>query len=235
MMNITTKVSVLVAAAVLAGCAAKPVITGDSAPQQKNATFPKAGQQVHVVTGGLVHLRADYTSRFGYHLKQPISMGFGLGRLNVSNEDMLVAATLQEKPVFCTTRKTYSDPLVGAIKPACFVEAEKGNFSQVKVAPGEYWFTKDLTPSIPFVGNEVPLSNSGKILKRELVFEGQQNGSLFFTEKQYEFNLDTPSKAKPVLSKVDAAPAQINLNGAVINVIAFTANSLTFSLEKAWD
>lgn len=234
-MSLINKLSLLFGAMVLSGCAAVPVVSGDSVPQQKNASFPKIGQQVHVVVGGLVHLRANYTSQFNYRLKTPISMRFMLGRLNVSNEEMLISATLQNNPVFCTIRRTYSDPLVGATKPACFVEGEKGAFDKVKVAPGEYWFTKDLPSPVQFLAVELPVRQAGHALKRELVFEGYQNGSLFFTEKYYEYNLEAASKAKPVLAKIGAIPARVILSDAIINVIAVTPNSLTYTLERSWD
>lgn len=137
--------------------------------------------------------------------------------------------------VYCTARNVYSDPLTGPLAKACFVTAEKGKFNKIKAAPGSYWFTKDLTPAIDYVGAEIPLIFGGKPLKRELVFEGAQNGNLFFTEKLYEMSLDSPSKAKPLLAKVDAVPAQTSLNGAVLNIVAYTANSLTFTLQQAWE
>ena len=175
--------------AALAGCAAKPTVKGDSAPQQKNATFPKAGQQIHVVNGGLVHLRADYTSRFTYRLTKPLTIGFMLGRINVSTEDLLAEADLSGENVYCTVRNVYSDPLTGPLARACFVPTDRSKFSQIKAAPGSYWFTKDLNPAIDYVGAEMPMVSGVKPLKRELVYEGSQNGSLFFTEKSYEISL----------------------------------------------
>lgn len=235
-MKLSISTLVIVATiATLAGCAAKPIVKGDSAPQQKNLTFPKEGQQIHVVNGGLVHLRADYMSRFAFRLTRPLSMGFMLGRINVSTEDVLTEAELDGGNTYCTLRNVYSDPLTGPLAKACFVPAEKGKFGQIKAAPGSYWFTKDLIPTIDYVGSEVPLIVGSKPLKRELVFEGSQNGNLFFTEKFYEISLDSPSKAKPLLAKINTVPAQISLNGAILNVVAYTANSLTFTLQKAWE
>lgn len=231
----TLTLGIVAIIAVLAGCAAKPIVKGDSAPQQKNATFPKDGQQIHVVNGGLVHLRVNYSSRYAYQLKEPLAIGFMLGRINVLREDVLFEASLEGEDVFCTVRNVYSDPLVGSIRNACFVTSEKGKFNKVKAHPGEYWFTKDISPAIDYLGAELPVVTGGKPLKRELVYEGSQNGNLFFTERLYEITLDSPSKAKPLLAKVDAVPAQVSLNGAILNVVAYTANSLTFTLQKAWE
>lgn len=228
------KVAIIAAITVLAGCAAKPVVKGDSEPQQKNATFPKIGQQIHVVNGGLVHLRTDYMSRYAYKLTSPWSIGFMLGQINVFPEDILLEANLDGQDVFCTARNVFNI-ILGPSRNACFIPLEKGKLKTVKVRPGEVWFSKEIDPPIAYIGLEVPISSSGKPFKRELVFEGTQNGNIFFTEKFYEMSLESPSKVKPVMSKIEMAPSQITLNGAVLNVVAFTANSLTFTLEKPWE
>lgn len=235
MRSLISKVALSLAVVLLAGCAARPVAKGDSLVQQKNTTFPKIGQQVHVVTGGLVHLRADYKSRYGYKLKQPVAIGLALGRVNVTTDDVLYVADLADSQVYCTTRRTYYDPLVGPQTTTCFVEGEKNFFKSIKAAPGEYWFSKELPTPVPFAGSEIAELNNKPVLKRELVFEGQQNNRLFFTEKEYEYSLETPSRAKPVLVKYESLPTKVNVNGAVLSVQAVTSNSLTFSLEKAWD
>jgi hypothetical protein len=225
----------LVAVAFLVGCAAKPIIKGDSEAQQKIANFPKLGQQVHVEVGGLVHLHADYVSRYAFRLTNPISMGFALGKLNVSPQDALAESSLDGVEVFCTTRFVYIDPLTGPHTTACFVPSSRGKFGKVKAAPGSYWFTKDLAPEVDYASVEVPQSQPGKPFKRELVFEGAQDSTLLFSEKIYEVTLDSPNKSRPVLTKVESVPTKINVNGAIINVVAFTANSLTYSVEKYFE
>jgi hypothetical protein len=219
--------------AVLAGCAA-PKIQGDSAAVSKNVTYPKEGQQIHVVPGGLVHMRADYMSRYAFRLTEPFTVGFKLGRIVATTEDVFLEANLEGKLVYCSQRYIWQDLLTIPQRRACFVSNQKGKFNQVMAAPGGFWLTNDLEPSIDYVSKEISIVLNSKILKRELVFEGSQNGNLYFTEKLYEISLDSPSRAKPLLAKVDSIPAQISLNGVILNVVAYTANSLTFTLQKAW-
>lgn len=226
---------VLVMTTVLSGCATIPTIKGDSVPREKNAFFPKENQQIHVVNGGLVHLRTNYISRFAFRMAQPLSTGFMLGRITVSTEDLLSEADLDGKRFYCTSRNAYSDPLTGPLAKACFQVAENDKFSHVKVAPGAIWFTKELTPNVDYIGFEMPIISGTKPLKRELIFEGSEGGNLLFTERLYETSLETPSRAKPLLVKVDSTPAQISLNGAILNVVAYTTNSLTYTLQKAWE
>jgi hypothetical protein len=142
---------------------------------------------------------------------------------------------LDGEDVFCTQSKVYFDPLTGPHKIACFQSVEKGKFYNLKVAPGEVWFNKQLSPPIDYVGSETAFSSGGKPLKRELIFEGSQKETVFFTEKIYEHSVEAASRAKPLMAKVEALPSRVILNGVEINIISYTSNSLTYSLEKPWE
>lgn len=234
-MNKSIAIAFSACALILASCASKPIIRGDSAVQQKVVSFPKQGQQIHAVIGGLVHLKTNYQSKYMFKLTQPLNMGFVLGKVMVSNEEILSQASLDGEDVFCTHSRVYYDPFVGPHRIACFQSADKGKFNNIKVAPGEVWFNKQLSPPIDYVGSEVAFSSGGKPLKRELIFEGGQKETLFFTEKIYEHSVETASRAKPLMIKVESVPSKVTLDGAEINIINYTSNSLTYSIEKPWD
>lgn len=219
----------------LAGCASKPTIKGDSAIQQKTLSFPKQGQQIHAVVGSIVHLKADYQNNYSYKLTSPLSMGFMLGKVIVSNQERLSQASLDGEDVFCTQSKVYFDPLSGPHAIACFQSAEKGKFNNLKVAPGAIWFNKQISPPLDYVGVETAFSSGGKPLKRELIFEGGQKETVFFTEKIYEQSVEVASRAKPLMAKVEVLPSKVILDGVEISIISFTSNSLTYSLEKPWE
>lgn len=220
----------------LAACAAKPIISGDSTVQQKSISFPKQGQQVHVVIGGIVHLKAGYQNSYSYHLTKPLALGFMLGRLYVSNQVQINQASLDGQKVFCTDSNVYSDSLAGPLKVACFESKETGKFHNVKVAPGEMWFNKEIFPPVDYVSSEhITTLSGGQALKRELIYEGGQNDTLLFTEKIYENSIDVATRTKPILAKVETVPSKVTLNGAEIYVTKFSGNSLTFVLEKPWD
>lgn len=220
---------------ILIGCAARPPTVGDSTLQLKTTSFPKQGQQVHAVAGGLVHLRANYQSSFSFRLVNPLSMGFYLGRVLVSTNDSISQASMDGDVVFCTRSKTYIDPLTGPHAIACFQSNEQGKFNSVKAAPGAMWFSKQLSPPIDYVSSEMALNLNGKPFKRELIFDGSHNQMLLFTEKIYDKSVETASQLKPFMVKVESSPSKVSVNGAEINVISYTINSLTYTLEKAWD
>lgn len=234
-MNKTIAIAVSACGLILASCASVPVISGDSTIQQKTAIFPKQGQQVHAVVGGVVHLKADYQSSYTYNLSSPLSMGFMLGRVIVSKEEMLYQGSLNGEDVFCTRSKVYYDPLTGPFAIACFQSTEKGKFNNIKVAPGAVWFNKRISPPINYVGSEIVFGSGGKPLKRELIFNGAENETLLFTEKIYERSVETASRTKPLMAKVETVPSKVTLDGTEINIINYTRNSLTYSIEKPWD
>lgn len=221
---------VILSVVVLAGCAAKPVTKGDSLTFKRSINFPPLGKKMHVISGGNVAMIADYSSKFNFFIKQPVNIGFMLGRVNVSTDEPIFSSTLSDEPVFCTKSRVYRDPLVGPHRIACFVEGSKGSFTQIKVAPGEVWFSKNLNPAVEYSGVEVPIVRPGQILKRELVYEGHQNNSIYFSEKIYEQSLDEPSRIKPVVVKYDAIPAQVSVTNMQLNVEAITSGSITYSV-----
>ena len=234
-MNKAISITVSACCLVITSCASKPMTQGDSTVQQKTVSFPKQGQQVHALVGGLVHLKADYKNRYVYRLVLPLSMGFMLGKVVVSTQEMLTQSSLDGEDVFCTTSKVYSDPLTGPLTIACFQSADKGIFTNIKVAPGLIWFNKQLSPQVDYVGSEIAFSSGGKPLKRELIFDGVQNDTLLFSEKIYEHSVEAASKTKPLMTKVATIPMKVTLDGVEINIINYGSNSLTYTIEKPWD
>ena len=235
-MNRATALTVIVCVLLLASCAAtKPIAGRDSTVQQKSVSFPKQGQQVHVLVGGLVHLKTDYQSNFTYNLAKPLNMGFMLGKVKVSPGDRLAKSTMDGEEVFCTATKVYYDPLVGPQAIVCFQSTNTGTFNNIKAAPGVVWFNKELMPPVEYVSSENAVGANGKPLKRELIFEGAEKESLLFTVKLYENSVEAASKLKPMVTKVDSVPSKVAIDGIEINIHKYTNNSLTYSIEKPWD
>lgn len=228
-------ISVVVCCLILAGCVTRPPTVGDSAVQLKTVSFPKQGQQVHAAVGGLVHLKASYKSSFSFRLVNPLSMGFYLGKIVVSTTDLISQSSLDGEVVFCTSSNTYIDPLTGPHAISCFQSSDQGKFGSVKAAPGPMWFSKQLSQPIEYASVEMALAADGKPLKRELIFDEGQGQTLLFTEKIFENSVEKASRSKPLIVKIESSPSKVTLDGAEINIISYTNNSLTYTLEKAWD
>lgn len=226
---------VLIALAVIAmtGCASTPLVSGDSLVQAKRFNFPKAGQLVHVTKGGTVHLHAEYNSGYGYTLAEPVSLRFQLGRISVTTDEVLYKASLQDAPVMCTQSRTFFDLLAGPWKISCFSEGAEGVLTHVKAAPGAIWFTKELDKPVKYISKEFSQPIDGKVMKREVVFDGHSNGKIFFIERQYERSLDEASRARPFVVSVGGIPAKVIVLGVGLNVSALSETTMTYSVDKS--
>lgn len=220
---------------VLAGCAAKPVMVGESALQAKQLSFPVVDAPAVATKGGVVHLRANYLGSYSYRLRDTLSVRFMLGRLNVSPAIELSESDLEGERMYCTKARVYSDPLTGPLKPACFGKsATDGIFDRVRVAPGGAWFTKDLPEGVPYVSTERAVRYGVSPLKQEIYFEGSENGVVLFTVKTYDVSLDGQARMKPIMVPVPSLPATVDVEGAEILIERVTPNALTYRLKKAF-
>ncbi|QEI06208.1 hypothetical protein FXN63_10430 [Pigmentiphaga aceris] len=225
----------VLAVVILAGCAAKPQLTGESAMQPKQLSFPAVDAPAVAAKGGVVHLRANYLGSYTYRLRDTLSVGFMLGRLSVTSANELLEAELQGERMYCTQQRVFSAMLEGPSKHACFGRGPTdGVFNRVRVAPGEYWFTKDLPQGVPYVSTERGVSVDGSPLKREIYFEGSENGVVLFTVKTYDQSLDGQARMRPIMLPVPTLPATVDVDGAQILIEKVTPNALTYRLKKGF-
>jgi hypothetical protein len=224
----------LVSLTCLTACVTQPIASGDSAFQQKTASYPKIGQETQVKTGGLIHLYANYEGKFVYRLNQPLSMSFMLGKVVVSNSEVFSESTIDGKTFFCTANNVYIDPMIGPFKPACFSSSAAGTFDNIRIAPGIIAMSKEVNPPVSFSKEEVAWQKLDSPLKRELIFDGMQDGILLFTQKVYEKSLVTPTRLKPYMTKVKSLPTSVIIDGAEFTIVKHSNELLFFKLDKAW-
>jgi hypothetical protein len=221
----------------LSGCVAIPKINSAGDISDKNISFPVLNQKIFVVSGGMVHLKTAYTSGYRFKLKQPYqqSVQLGMASISVGSEEELIPSVLDGVEYHCVTNNGYKDLIGFTNKNVCFYE-DQGKFTKVRYAPGAYWFSLNLSPSIDTIKNEIIVSKSKSYAKKELIYDGSSlNGNLIFIEKEYIDNLTKPSKLRPVAIKIDGVPTSIEVSGAIINVLEYTPSSMTFTLEKSFE
>lgn len=218
----------------LTACVTQPIAIGDSAIQKKSVIFPRIGQEAQAKAGGLVHLYANYDSRFVYKLTKPFSMSFMLGKIEASTDESFSESSIEGRTYYCSTGNIYIDPLTGPLRQACFFSSDTGNLDKVRAAPGLVAMTKDVNPSISFVKEEVPLRKIGSPMKRELIFDGIQDGALLFTQQIFEQSLAMPNRLKPHVVKIGLYPASVTIDGAVFTIIKSTNDTLSFKLDSPW-
>lgn len=234
-------VSLLASSVLVAACASKPIVSGESTTQQKSLLFPKVGQQSSVAIGNLMLMHTDYRSRFTYRLKRPFHMSVMLlNKVQVSTEEPLTESTIDGVTAYCSHSKVFHDAIAGPWSIACFHSSEKGKFDSVNIAPGDVMApgilaNKEIAPPIEYEMREEGFTQASRPMKRELVFDGRENNVLMFTEKIFDVSLNTPSRVKPLIAKVDSWPAKITLDGAEVNVIEYSNSSLTYVVTAHWN
>lgn len=218
----------------LTGCVTPHAVSGDSVFTQKIATYPRLDQETQVKVGGLVHLHANYDSRFIYKLEKQFSSSFMLGKITATTDDHFSESTSEGKTYFCSSRMIYSEPIFGPRSRACFTSSETGFLDRVQATPGAVPLTREISPPVSFTKEETPLLRANSFLKRELVFDGVQEGSLLFTQKIYEQSLMTPNRFKPHIVKIVTLPAKVVIDGAEFTIVKSTSSNLSFKLDKPW-
>ena len=97
-----------------------------------------------------------------------------------------------------------------------------------------YWFTADLSPPIDALKSEIIVSKTKAYAKKELVYDGSTtDGNILIIEKEYTDSLVRPSKLRPITIKVGKLPSKVDVSGAIINILEYGPNSMTFTLEKS--
>lgn len=219
---------------ILSGCTV-PVIKGDSELTKKLISFPKVGTITTTQVGNIAVLHTNYLSRHVYKLEKPFLKNVMLlSKITVSNDDELLKADINGDTLYCTQFNAYIEPITGPRAIACFKSTSPGKFSSVTYRPGAIWLSSDISPEIEFKSNEVQIKDKSLASKRELVYEGSNNGIISFSEKIYENSLTQPSRIKPVMVKIDSVPKKITINDLEINVINHNSNNIVFELIKPW-
>ncbi len=221
--------------ATLAGCVTTPKITGDSLYTDKVVTFPSSEGAREVRPGGLVHMRANYSSRVMYRLAEPITMRFMLGRISADVTDNFYAADLDGRKRFCSDKKLYSDLLMGPQSIVCISEGNSSRLEKIEAQPGAAMLSSTLSAPATFTKHEVPWPQLNKPLKRDLVFDGMSQNVLAFTQRIYEQSLDQPSQIKPHLVRVQVAPMQFSIDGAQLLLTTMSPDAVSLQLLKGWD
>lgn len=221
---------------VISGCTAIPKDGNVAGISEKNLTFPKIDQKIYVVSEGLVHLKTSYKSGYRYKLKSTFkrSVQMGMASITVDASESLVPSILDEKEHHCAYSNAYRDMIGFGNRNVCFLEKD-GLFTELRYAPGAYWFTQEISPPLETIRTEVIVTTSGDYSKKELIYNGSSNGTLMFTENVYMSDLSKPSKTKPIAVQIDVTPKTINISGSLIRVVEYTGNTLAFVLEKSFD
>lgn len=223
----------IAAALSLSGCLIAPTIKKDAYAETRTASFPKVVQKVYAVSGGIVHMKANYVSAYEYSLVEPLNTNYWLQRLRVPVTEKFRAAAYDGKEVYCSSSMVIVDLITGPFRQACFV-LDGGKFTEVMAFPGGATMAKKFDPGLEVTRTEIIIPQGEKILKRELIYEGSQDGVLHFSERIYDNTVDVPSKKKPIAVKAEKTPLSIDVLGVNLSIQDYKYNSITYTLERGW-
>lgn len=227
--------AILLGCGALAGCVTTPKITGDSLYTDKVVTFPSGNGARDIKPGGLVHMRANYSSRVMYRIEEAVSMRFMLGRISIAKTDLFFAADTDGRKRYCSDKKLYADLIAGPTSVVCIVESDAGRLDRIQAEPGAVQLSASLSAPAKFSQHEIPWPQLNKPLKMELIFDGASEKVLSFTQRIYSDSLETPSQIRPHLIRVPSMPHQFSVDGAQLMVTSISNNTISAQVLKGWE
>lgn len=204
----------------LAACAPLPIVD-QSSFNDRVGHEPELGQQSKATTGGLMFSQYSYWNRSGARITESNRQAFGLGGLFISQGEIVYPASLDGKPVFCSDKRVYTDPIAGFLSKACFADSNKdGLFDMVQVAPENTWIARPLSPLLPYKKMDIPAPHRGSY-KYEIAYDGYSNQTLHLSYREYRGkSLERPSYTQQVKYEVKVFPDILvfrNVNIEILN------------------
>ena len=210
----------------ISACATVKVVERNDVTEQVGQR-PLLGTQAETPVGGVLFSQFRYWSKVGYRLDDQVNLSFVLGRVYAQPGDFLIKATSDGKPVFCTEKLAYIDPLVGPKAIACFSESSDGLLRSVSTTPGMVTMSKDLPIPIRYSKSEevFPRQNS---FKYELLFQGVSGKNIRLSYREYVNDLARPAYFQDVSYDINELPTTVTFRAVKIEVIAANNSGLKY-------
>jgi hypothetical protein len=226
---------VMISSLLLTACASAPVQIKDSIPTHKLIRYPEVGQDKTVKADEALYIFLDYQSNFPVFVEEPLTAKVALGRVNIMVTEPLYMSIVEGKEMYCSRTNTWSDLLLGPVKPSCGIDSTKtGYFDMVAVAPGAFWFENKLNKKIKY--REVEnASNPQGPLKRELIFNTFESNMLFVTYREFRQSLATPSTITPLSIKLNDLATPIEIKGLRLQIKDAAATHLSYQVLVPWE
>jgi hypothetical protein len=218
---------VLAAVVTLAGCA--PIqITERSIVTEKVGQSPQIGTSTSTPVGGTVFSQFRYWSKVGYRLEGPVNSSFMAGHVAVAQGEPLVKSIIDGKDVFCTERRTYSDPVLGPHRTTCFIaSAGTRTLTRMTVPSGGGAFEKDLASPVPYSTFEQILPRA-EAFKYELLYEGISGKTIRLSYREFRGDLARPAESQDLLYDIDALPVTLTFKTVQLEVLGADNHALTY-------
>lgn len=214
--------------AALAGCTTIKVTESSSVTEQIGRA-PDLSQDAETPVGGTIYSQYRYWSKTGYRLLDPVATKIMLATVNVSAGDFVLPAEADGGVAFCTEKNALIDPLVGPIKPVCFVDTKNnGNFDVVKAAPGAVWFKSEISPTKYAKGELIIPRPDAK--KAELLYQGYSSKILKLSYREYMNDFARPAYFQDVTYDITEFPTTVTFRTVRIKVLKADNNGLRYQI-----
>ena len=240
---------------VFVGCATSPLtrISTFLPPIEEHeiGKTPELGLISKVNVGDAIYTEFDYKEvqrEGGRHsewarLTQGYKGSFALGRISIAPGDLLAGYSDQNSlKQYCSTNRTYFDPLVGPYDISCFSDSlGDGSFDKVRVPGIMYGSWKNIS-SVPFkkeVTRERVGAPAGQIriegFKYELLYQGVSDKTLRITYREYINDLARPAFYQEVIYVLNpSGTTTINFKKVEIEILAANNNLITYRVNKGF-
>ena len=218
----------------LAACAPLPIVD-QSRFADHAGNEPSFGQQAEVPTGGLMFSQYSYWHRSGARITQSSRQPFGLGGLFVSQGEAVYPAKLDNKPVYCSEKRIYSDPIAGFLSRACFSDANTDRlFETVQIAPETTWITRPLSPALPYKKMDLPMPHRGAF-KYDIAYDGYSNQTLHLSYREFKGkSLDRPVYTQQVKYDVRKFPDIVVFRNVKIEVLDADNDRIVYKIIRGF-
>ncbi len=216
-------------------CACTTVtVTAPSTTTERVGQVPALNEASSATVGSTMFSQYRYWSKVGYRISTPVEARIMLGRVQVDAGDFVAPAQADNAPAYCTEKNSYIDPMVGRIKPACFVDSSNtGFFDTVKAAPGMIWFSAKLDQPVRYEKSEqvFPRSDAQKF---ELLYQGYAAQAVKISYREYVNDFARPAFFQDVSYEVSNFPTEVTFRSVRIQLLSADNNGIKYKVLSSF-
>jgi hypothetical protein len=223
-MKIKTTLGILFLSIFITGC------TSISAPLQliKKGEYPGINNVVTKSVGEAIYEDYNYTTTKGALLKTNINESYMLGKIEMLVNETLIARQTSKGDAYCSTRKVYIDPIVGAYDGACFFDYDNNlTFEKAFVPSIKLGATSILDYEASYEVVEIKTVMKG--FKTQLLFQGLIGDELKLEYREFSNDLARPAFYQNVSYDLSTTKT-LTFKGIKLEILNIDNNGLTYKV-----
>jgi hypothetical protein len=219
-MKLSKKFFMIIFASIFIGCSQlQPTITN------KTGTNPPLNVKVRKNVGDVIFDQFNYSLIKNAHLKNNYKDKFGLGKIVINKNDILIYYSNGKESKYCSVKKAYLDPIVGPYSNVCFSGIDEKNKIFTKISVPLIMFGKSfpLKQPLKYVDAVIPYNSEG--YRYQLIYDGIDNNTLKITYREFINNLARPAFYQTVSYKIKKNHYTQIIRFKSVKIIIYNANN----------